>query len=327
MPPLEAKKVLFATRACHPWVMRDGRLQRPKLMFIEPEEYAYLKMPSEPPGRCRRLRRWLHGVRHAASAWEEDFSNTLKECGLVAGESSPVVFCNLQGDVRCVVHRDDFTFLAFEDQLRQIEETLRKHYSLVVRGVLGPESGDLRKISVLGRQLVWTEGGIVHEADPEHARKVIHGLGLTPSSCGLDKPCLRETLGEIEQDANELESADVTQFRSIAARVNYLSADRQDLQFAAKELCRMMARRTAGCWAKLKRLARYLVHFPRLTLRFKDTRILPTELWVYSDSDWAGCLRTRRSTSGGCVTLGGTATKTWSTMQPTIALSSGESGT
>ena len=64
-----------------------------------------------------------------------------------------------QGDVRCAVHGDDFTCLACDDQLRQIEETLRNHYSLVVRGVLGPESGDLKKISVLGRQLVWTEGG------------------------------------------------------------------------------------------------------------------------------------------------------------------------
>ena len=58
-------------------------------------------------------------------------------------------------------------------------------------------------------------------------------------------------------------------------------------------------------------------HFPRLTLGFKDTGILPTELQVHSDSDWAGCLR-------GCVTMGGTATKTWNTIQPTIALSSGE---
>ena len=87
--------------------------------------------------------------------------------------------------------------------------------------VLGPESGDLTKISVLGRQLVWTEGGIVVEADLEHARKVIHDLGLTPSSNGLDKPCVRETLKEIEQGATELDSTDATQCRSIAARVNY----------------------------------------------------------------------------------------------------------
>ena len=288
------------------------------------EEYAYVKMPCDPPGHCRRLRRWLYGMRHAASAWEEDFSNKLAECGLMAGESSPVVFSGFGGDVRCVVHGDDFTFLAFEDQLRRVEETMRSHYSLVVRGVLGPDLDDMKEISILGRKLVWTTGGIVSEADPAHVKKIIEELGLHPSSNGLEKPCVRETLAEIEQGTDELEPCHTTRFRSIAARVNYLSLDRPDLQFAAKELCRMIARPTTGCWRKLKRLERYLVNYPRLTVKFEDIGTVPSEVRVFSDSDWAGCLRTRRSTSGGCVTLNGTAIKTWSTMQPTIALSSGE---
>jgi hypothetical protein len=44
----------------------------------------------------------------------------------------------------------------------------------------------------------------------------------------------------------------------------------------------------------------------------------------YSDSDWAGCKRSRRSTSGGLVTLGGSVLRSWSNRQATIALSSGE---
>ena len=66
------------------------------------------------------------------------------------------------------------------------------------------------------------------------------------------------------------------------------------------------------------------MNYPRLTVKFEDIGTVPSEVRVYSDSDWAGCLRTRRSTSGGCVTLNGTAIKNRSTMQPTIALSSGE---
>ena len=126
---------------------------------VGPEEYAYVKMPCDPPGHCHRLRK-------------------LAECGLMAGESSPVVFSSIVGDVRCVVHGDDFTFLAFEDQLRRVEETMRSHYSLVVRGVLGLELDDMKEISILGRKLVWTTGGIVYEADPAHAKKIIEELGL-----------------------------------------------------------------------------------------------------------------------------------------------------
>ena len=113
------------------------------------------------------------------SLQEEKLSNKLKECGLVAGESSPVVFCNSQGDVRCVVHGDSFTFLAFEDHLCQIEESLRNHCRVVVRGVLCLEPADLKKISVKGRQLVWTEQGIVHDAD-----RTEKGLWLACESAG-----------------------------------------------------------------------------------------------------------------------------------------------
>ena len=46
---------------------------------------------------------------------------------------------------------------------------------------------------------------------------------------------------------------------------------------------------------------------------------------VYSDTDHAGCIRTRKSTSGGCVVLGEDRTiKTWSSTQQSTALSSGE---
>ena len=45
---------------------------------------------------------------------------------------------------------------------------------------------------------------------------------------------------------------------------------------------------------------------------------------VYTDTDWAGCPRTRKSTSGGCIMLNGHSIKTWSSTQTSVALSSGE---
>lgn len=51
---------------------------------------------------------------------------------------------------------------------------------------------------------------------------------------------------------------------------------------------------------------------------------MPSKVTVATDSDWAGCSATRRSTSGGCVHLGQHLIKAWSTTQQTLALSSGE---
>jgi hypothetical protein len=78
-----------------------------------------------------------------------------------------------------------------------------------------------------------------------------------------------------------------------------------------------------GDWMNLKRLARYLVHRPRLVKEYKWQRE-GAVIDVHSDSNWAGCKSTRKSTSGGVVTVGLHCVKTWSKTQSTIALSSAE---
>ena len=45
---------------------------------------------------------------------------------------------------------------------------------------------------------------------------------------------------------------------------------------------------------------------------------------VHSDSDFAGCPRTRRSTGGGVASVGGPLLKSWSKTLAVLALSSGE---
>ena len=63
---------------------------------------------------------------------------------------------------------------------------------------------------------------------------------------------------EEEAVSKELVGAEATRFRGIAARVNYLAADRPGIQYAVKEVCRRMAKPVEGGWQKLIRLGRYL---------------------------------------------------------------------
>ena len=49
-----------------------------------------------------------------------------------------------------------------------------------------------------------------------------------------------------------------------------------------------------------------------------------THIEVYSDTDWAGCPRTRKSTSGGAVMIGSHCIRTYSSTQTLVSLSSGE---
>ena len=45
---------------------------------------------------------------------------------------------------------------------------------------------------------------------------------------------------------------------------------------------------------------------------------------IYTDSNWAGCLQTRKSTAGACLFHGSHLIRSYAKTQATIALSSGE---
>ena len=72
----------------------------------------------------------------------------------------------------------------------------------------------------------------------------------------------------MEEEAEELGGLQAKEFRALAARANYLAADRADIQFAVKELCRGMAKPTRGDWRKIKRLGRYLIGKPRVVVNY-----------------------------------------------------------
>ena len=70
-------------------------------------------------------------------------------------------------------------------------------------------------------------------------------------------------------EAEKLDTARATEYRSLAARANYLASDRPDMQFSVKESCQHMSEPTLGGRRKLKRLARYLAGSPRLVSHFE----------------------------------------------------------
>ena len=74
----------------------------------------------------------------------------------------------------------------------------------------------------------------------------------------------------------------------------------------------------------MKRIARYLLKYPVLVWKFDRGEQGENVFDVYSDSDWAACRRSRRSTSGGVIVVDGGTVKHWSSTQATIALSVGE---
>ena len=114
-------------------------------------------------------------------------------------------------------------------------------------------------------------------------------------------------------------------FRMLAARLNYMAQDNIFLQFAAKEICKNMAKPRRHDFVKVKRVVRFLKGIGELGLVYEwQTEEEAGQVEVYVDSDWAGCRTTRRSTSGGVLKVGKHILRSWSSTQSTVATSSGE---
>ena len=94
-------------------------------------------------------------------------------------------------------------------------------------------------------------------------------------------------------------------YRALVVRANYLAQDRADIAFAVKELCRHMSQPRQCDWAQMKRLGRYLVDKTRVIVNFAY-QSKPEHLSVWTDTDHAGCLKTRKSTNGGVAMWGDT---------------------
>ena len=115
----------------------------------------------------------------------------------------------------------------------------------------------------------------------------------------------------MEKEKEFLSPEEASIYGSVAMRAAYLGQDRPDLQVATRSLAQGLQLPTVGHQLMLKRLARYLRYRPRMAQFFPhQTYINPFVMWT--DSDHAGCIKTRKSASGGVLMAGGCCVKTYS---------------
>ena len=302
-----------------------------KLMFIDISKAylhadvinhdLYVELPKEMnmPDKCGWLKKALYGTRDGAKCWENDYAAAMVAQGFKRGRSSACLFRNEKTGSMSFVHGDDFVVSGPESHLLELKRAIGQKYKAKVRAVLGPNENDDKSVIILGRVVEWKSHGVDLEADPRHAELILKEMGMD-NCMGSD---VVGRAGRAEEDDVELDPAEATKFRSIAARCNFLAADRIDLQFACKEVCRRMSTPCASDWQLLKGLARYLRSHPRMLLSFAYQKP-PECIAITVDSDFAGCKRTRKSTNGGYAMHGHHLIKSWSTTQTVVAMSSGE---
>ena len=131
-------------------------------------------------------------------------------------------------------------------------------------------------------------------------------------SCStVSTPCSREEWAKHGAETVIGDQGRITRFRRTAAKLNYMSLDDPRIAYASKLVSQTMSKPTEEGELVIKRAVRYLKGAPACIWDFtwQDKQ---EYLIGHSDSDWAGCPRSRRSTSGGGIQWGGHLITHWS---------------
>ena len=201
-------------------------------------------------------------------------------------------------------------------------------YELKVQ-VAGWGRDDDKELSFLGKTIRLTPTGIELEGDDKHVGMLEEEWGMkhcNPLATPYVKPVATRDSGPGVTGGAErkaMSPADATLYRRAAARINYIALDRPDLSFASRVASSSMSNPKEGDDQMIKRIIRYLKGKPRVAIRYRF-QMESEGIIVYTDSDWAGDVETRKSTSGGVVCRGSHTISWWCKLQSNIALSSCE---
>ena len=188
------------------------------------------------------------------------------------------------------VHGDDYVGLGVRGDLEGYNAKLSEPFIIKDRGILGADG--LHEIRILNRVITYHPAKpgcpemLTYEADQRHADLLMAAYGLNASWLGIHW-----------QD--------------------------HDIQFTAKEVSRAMASPTVHADETLKALSRYLAGHPRVLWRYPRQE-WTGKVWGLTDSNWAACPVTHKSTSATYLMLGKHPVFAASSTQTIFSLSSGE---
>jgi hypothetical protein len=140
------------------------------------------------------------------------------------------------------------------------------------------------------------DGIFINQA--KYTRDLIHRYGMDISGTADTPMCARVIIGKDEAGKD----VDQKMYRGIIGSLLYLTASRPDIAFAVGVCARFQAQPKESHLLAAKRIIKYLKSTVNVGIWYpKDGGF---KLISYSDSDCAGCIIDRKSTSGTCQMLG-----------------------
>ena len=191
-------------------------------------------------------------------------------------------------------HGDDFLAEGHDSTLDKLDAVLGE-FAIKIEKRCGPTG--VASTQFLRRTIQWSYQGFYYSPNEKYVDNLIKLLGLEDAK-EVTTPASKDT-GRNHPDALEpLPQEEKITFLSGSGILQYIALDRPDVMYATKEIRSKTASPDVLAMLMLKRCARYLKGVKSLLIHY-DYQNSVRELLDYTDSDWAGHVLTRLSTTAG----------------------------
>lgn len=258
-----------------------------------------------------RLRKALYGLKQASRAWNNKIHCYFFKYGLKQSSNDPSLYVKKEGVELLVVciYVDDLIYIETSVQMvESFKQKMMKDFEMTDLGVMR---------YFLGIQVKQLKGEIFisQEKYIEDLLKKFHMENCKPTSTPM---AMNEKL-EVNDGARKV---DVTLFRSLVGSLIYLTNTRPDIVHAVSLVSRFMSDPSERHFVAAKRILRYLQGSKKTGIRYVKENDLT--LIGFTDSDWAGSLDDRKSTSGYICCIDSNVVSWSSKKQKSVSLSSAE---
>ncbi|KAG8909153.1 hypothetical protein FRC01_007101, partial [Tulasnella sp. 417] len=303
----------------------NGELEKEYEVYMQQPE-GFTEHGSKGQKWVCRLRKGLYGLKQAGRLWYQKLGETLEKIGFKQINADPSVYVWQSDNVRVIlpVFVDDVTVVSKDqERVKWVKSEISKHFKIKD---LGPTSyllgikidydREKRRLQLSQRQYIID---MLNRFDMPNCTPV-----TTPMDPG--SKLTRDQAPKSDEDVAEMASKPY--MNAVGALMYLAVATRPDIAFSVAKLAQFNSNPGVPHWKAVKHLFRYLKGTMDLKLTYQPIEgesQLSSEIFrAYSDADHAGCLDTRKSTTGYFLKMGTGAISWSSKKQTSVAWSSTE---
>ena len=266
-----------------------------------------------------QLKKSLYGLKQSPRQWYKRFDAFMTTHGFSRSAFDSCVYHKkMSGNsmIYLLLYVDDMLIAANNiTEINILKKLLSKEFDMKDLGVAK---------KILGMEIS-RENGVVHLSQKRYIRKVLERFNMDTSKPVSTPLASHFKLSELQmpQSMDEVEHMSKVPYASAVGSIMYaMVCTRPDIAQSVSVVSKYMANPGKRHWEAVKWILRYLKGAPDVGLTFRKSEGI--SILGYVDSDYAGDLDRRRSTTGYIFTLVGSAVSWKSTLQSIVALSTTE---